>query len=79
MATIFIVIPRKNLNKLIYCDYSIEAKHIFAKPYHSWKGGQNWNINDLPGQYFPKAMELYAVDVKKVIYSIDKLNNRPRN
>ena len=57
---------------------ALKYKTYFAKPYHSWKSGQNENANGLLRQYFPKSMELHDVAVAKVVEAIDKLNSRPR-
>ncbi len=59
---------------------ALKCDTYFAKPYHSWERGQNENANanGLLRQYFPKAMELHDIAVKKVVEAIDKLNSRPR-
>lgn len=57
---------------------TLKCDTYFAKPYHSWERGQNENANGLLRQYFPKAMELHDIAVKKVVEAIDKLNSRPR-
>ncbi len=57
---------------------TLHCKTYFAKPYHSWKRGQNENANGLLRQYFPKSMELIDVTKKEVFDAVHKLNSRPR-
>ncbi len=82
--------PLSRFVKTITFDNGKEfAKHIdiadalrcdtyFAKPYHSWKRGQNENINGLLRQYFPKGIEFVDITRKDVIDAAHKLNSRPR-
>ncbi len=57
---------------------ALECNTYFAKPYHSWERGQNENANGLLRQYFPKAMELVDITMKRVVDAVHKLNSRPR-
>ena len=35
----------------------LDVKVCFARPYHSWEGGANENINGLIRQYIPKGTD----------------------
>jgi transposase, IS30 family len=54
------------------------ADVYFAHPYHSWERGTNENTNGLVRQYFPKGMDLAAVDHQQAQCVVEKLNHRPR-
>lgn len=62
----------EQIAKTITCDT------FFARPYHSWKRGQNENANGLLRQYFPKKMKLDNISTEQVFSAVDDLNNRPR-
>ncbi len=56
----------------------LQAKMYFAHPYHSWERGLNENTNGLIRQYIPKGSDLEEVGQEKILWIMDRLNNRPR-
>lgn len=54
------------------------ASIYFAHPYHSWERGLNENTNGLIRQYFPKKLSFDKITNKKVLFVMNRLNNRPR-
>ena len=62
----------QNVAAALNCDT------YFAKPYHSWERGTNENTNGLIRQYFPKGTDLRVVSNHKIIFVMDRLNNRPK-
>lgn len=50
----------------------------FAHPYSSWERGTNENTNGLIRRFFPKGTDFNLVSSRKLKFTQDRLNNRPR-
>ena len=53
-------------------------KIYFAHPYSSWERGTNENTNGLIRRYLPKGTNFNEIDLNKIQFIQEKLNNRPR-
>lgn len=54
------------------------VKVYFCDPYSPWQRGSNENTNGLLRQYYPKGMDLSAVNQAQLDAVAKKLNTRPR-
>ena len=59
-------------------SHQLKADVYFAHPYHAWERGLNENTNGLIRQYFPKKTDFESITEEKVLFVMDRLNNRPR-
>lgn len=59
-------------------SHQLKANVYFAHPYHAWERGLNENTNGLIRQYFPKRTDFESITDDKVLFVMDRLNNRPR-
>lgn len=59
-------------------SHQLKANVYFAHPYHAWERGLNENTNGLIRQYFPKKTNFESITDDKVLFVMDRLNNRPR-
>src|SRR5688572_940443 len=55
-----------------------DVKVYFCDPYSPWQRGSNENTNGLLRQYYPKGMDLSAVNQAQLDAVAKKLNTRPR-
>ncbi len=56
----------------------LDADFYFAHPYCSWERGLNENTNGLIRQYFPKGSSFKNINKKDLVFTMNRLNNRPR-
>lgn len=54
------------------------CKTYFCEAYCAWQKGTNENTNGLLREFYPKGMDLSAVDEEELASNIDLMNNRPR-
>ncbi len=68
----------KGFSRHTYIDEKLQSTAYFDRPFASWQGGINEDLNGLLRQYVPKKRAMSTVTDEEIRMIQNRLNNRPR-